>query len=236
MISCSDNQKANLCEEGINEAQKEIKEKGLVFIKYLTIGGGANRYDRELKTLLKESKITFRYEPISCTEMEAGNEKRKCFTQKIENEIENRYGKGFIEQKSKQADKLFANRVDYIFEDIELDKKPYFINPKGEENSSEELVKYLNKHLKYPNKYELAKTVGERPFVELQFIVNENGISREFQITNSVFPDEKEKFKNYFEKEVLNIISKIPKWESGRIHGKKVDTRFTRRIPLDWII
>lgn len=236
LISCSSNQKVNWCEEGISEAKKEIKEKGLVFIKYLTIGGGSDRYDEELKTLLKEVDIAFRYEAISCTEMEGESEVRKCFNQRIEMEIENKFGKGFIEKMSKQADESFANRTNYVFKDFELDKSPFFINPKGEEYSGEELVKYLNKHLKYPNKYNLAKTVEERPFVELQFIVKKNGIPNEFQITNSDFPKEKEKFKNYFETEVLKIISKIPKWEPGRIHNKKVDTKFIRRIPLDWII
>lgn len=236
LISCSDNQKINWCKEGMEEAQKEINEKGLVFIKYLTMSGGADRYDEELKKLLKESNISFRYEPISSTEFDGEDEKRKCFTQKIEKEIEIKYGKEFIDKMSTEADKIFANKENHIFEDIDLDKKPYFINQKGEEYSGEELVNYLNKHLKYPDKYKLAKTVEERPFIELQFIVNRNGIPKEFQITNSVFPEEKEKFKGYFEKEVLKIISKIPKWESGRIHDKKVDTRFTRRIPLDWII
>jgi hypothetical protein len=236
LISCSDNQKTNWCKEGIKEAQEEINKNGLVFIKYLTIGGGADRYDEELKALLKESNISFRYEPISCTEMEGEHEERKCFNQKIKSEIENKYGKGFMERMSKQADEIFANKIDYIFEDYDLDKKPFFINPNGEENSGSELIKYLNKYLKYPDEYALAKTVEERPFVELQFVVNKNGKPNEFQITNSVFPKEKEEYRNYFETEVLKIISKIPKWESGRIHGKKVDTRFTRRIPLDWII
>lgn len=220
----------------MKEAQKEINKKGLVFIKYLTLSGGADRYDEELKKLLKESKIEFRYEPISCDGFKGENEKRKCFNQKIKSEIENKYGKGFIERMSKQADEIFANRIDYIFEDYDLDEKPYFINPDGEENSGSELIKYLNKYLKYPDEYNLAKTVEERPFIELQFIVDKGGIPRDFQIVNSVFPEEKEKFKNHLEKEVLKIISKIPKWKSGIIHGKKVDTRFTRSIPLDWII
>jgi len=64
----------------------------------------------------------------------------------------------------------------------------------------------------------------------------EEGKTKDFKIGKSNFPDEKEKFREYFEREVLQIISKIPKWEAGTIHDKKVDCKFTRRIPLDWII
>ncbi|MEZ5045001.1 MAG: hypothetical protein R2828_34210 [Saprospiraceae bacterium] len=150
--------------------------------------------------------------------------------------IEDKYGNDFIEKTSKQADEIFANKENYIYEYFELDKSPYFLNPKGEEYSGEELIKYLNKYLKYPKEYQLAKTVEERPFVELVFIVDKEGKSKDLKIGESNFPEEKEEFREYFEREVLQIISKIPKWEAGTIHGKKVDCKFTRRIPLDWII
>ena len=82
----------------------------------------------------------------------------------------------------------------------------------------------------------MAETVEERQFIELIFIVDKEGKPKDFELGESNFPVEKEKFKEYFEREVLQIISKIPKWEAGTIHGKKVDCKFTRRIPLDWII
>ena len=236
LISCNENQKTNWCEEGRKAAQEEIEKEGLVFIKYLTLGGGADRYDKELEKLLNKSNIRFKYEPISSIEMEGEDEKRECFENAINRAIENKHGKDFIEKTSKQADEIFANKENYIYEYFELDKSPYFLNPKGEEYSGEELVKYLNKHLKYPKEYQLAETVEERPFLELIFIVDKEGKSKDFKIGESNFPEEKEEFRKYFEREVLQIISKIPKWEAGIIHDKKVDCKFTRRIPLDWII
>ena len=236
LISCNENQKTNWCEEGKKEAQEEIENGGLIFIKYLTLGGGADRYDKELEKILNKSNIRFKYEAHSCIEIEGEDEKHHCYENALIQAIEYRYGNDFIEKISKQADEIFANRENYLYEDSELDKSPYFINQKGEESSGEELVKYLNKYLKYPKEYQLAKTVEERPFVELIFIVDKEGKPKDFKIGESNFPEEKEEFREYFEREVLQIISKIPKWEAGTIHNKKVDCKFTRRIPLDWII
>ncbi len=236
MISCNENQKTNWCEEGKKEAQEEIEKEGLIFIKYLTLTDGADRYDKELEELLNNSNIRFKYEAHSCIEIEGEDEKHHCYEKALVQAIEYKHGNDFIEKISKQADEIFANKENYLYEDFKLDKSPYFINPKGEEYSGEELVKYLNKYLKYPKDYQLAKTVEERPFVELIFIVDKEGKSKDFKIGESNFPEEKEEFREYFEREVLQIISKIPKWEAGTILGKKVDCKFTRRIPLDWII
>lgn len=236
LISCTENQKYKWCKEGIEKAEREIENEGLIFVKYLTLGGGSDRYDEELKQLLNKSKIRFQYEVISCAEFEKEAEIQSCYQKTMLERIENKFGEDYIEKISNQSDTMFANRKNYVFEYIELDETPYFINSKGKDYSGEELIKYLNKHLRYPNEYKLAKTVEERPFVELKFIVDKDGRPKEFQISNSAFHEEKEKFRDYFEREVLRIMSEIPRWELGKIHGKKVDTKFTKRIPLDWII
>jgi hypothetical protein len=235
-ISCGNNEKINWCKEGIKQAQKEIAKEGLVFVKYLTIGGGANRYDEELQKLLKASEIGFCYEAISDIEIEGDYDKRECYSKTLIKEIENKFGKDYIEKIIEKADKEFANRENFVFDYWDLDEKPFYPNLKGEKFSGEELVKYLNKHLEYPDKYKLAESVEERPFVELEFIIDEDGNPSSFKLGQSVFPKEKEKFKEYFGREVLQIISKISKWESGKIRGRKVKTKFIRRIPLDWII
>ncbi|MGK0363757.1 MAG: hypothetical protein ACI85O_000810 [Saprospiraceae bacterium] len=110
LTSCARNQNEEWCTEGIERAKKEIKKEGLIFVKYLTLVDGSDSYDDELIELLKESKIGFRYDAISCLDTENEDKERICYQKTMLKGIENIHGGNFIEEISRQAKERYISK------------------------------------------------------------------------------------------------------------------------------
>ena len=79
-----------------------------------------------------------------------------------------------------------------------------------------ELMKYLQKNIKYPT---ICQEQGIQGRVIVQFVVNSDGSIVDPQVVKPVNP--------YLDKEALRVVSSMPKWKPGEQRGKKVRVRFT---------
>lgn len=79
-----------------------------------------------------------------------------------------------------------------------------------------ELMKYLQKNIKYPT---ICQEQGIQGRVIVQFVVNSDGSIVDPQVVKPVNP--------YLDKEALRVVSTMPKWKPGEQRGKPVRVRFT---------
>lgn len=79
-----------------------------------------------------------------------------------------------------------------------------------------ELMKWLNKNLKYPA---IAQENGIQGRVAVQFVVNKDGSIVDPQVVKSVDP--------YLDKEALRVVKAMPRWSPGEQRGKPVRVKYT---------
>lgn len=92
------------------------------------------------------------------------------------------------------------------------DEKPEF--PGG----IEAWIRYLQRMLRVPDDLE----AGDRKTVRVKFVVNMNGEVTDAIITQSAGKE--------FDKEVLRVIGRMPKWKPGKQQGKPVASYFTQPV------
>lgn len=103
-------------------------------------------------------------------------------------------------------------------------KKPEY--PGGET----ELVNYIAKNLKYPEK---ARKSGTQGIVYVAFIIKPDGSVEEVRVRQSDLKG-KGKDKKLLENEAMRIIQSLPKWTPGEQDGKKVTVNYS--IPIKFTI
>ncbi len=79
-----------------------------------------------------------------------------------------------------------------------------------------ELMKYLQKEIKYPKE---AQEQGKQGRVIVEFVVEKNGSITEAKVMKPVDP--------LLDAEALRVVSAMPNWNPGKQRGKEVRTRFT---------
>ena len=79
-----------------------------------------------------------------------------------------------------------------------------------------ELMKYLQKNIKYPT---ISQENGVQGRVIVQFVVNRDGSIVDPVVLRSVDP--------YLDKEALRVVKSMPKWKPGEQRGKPVRVKFT---------
>jgi protein TonB len=83
----------------------------------------------------------------------------------------------------------------------------------------EELMKFLQRNVKYPKE---AQEQGKQGRVVVQFVVNKDGSITDAKIVKSVDPQ--------LDAEALRVVNAMPNWTPGKQRGKEVRTYFT--IPV----
>ncbi len=117
---------------------------------------------------------------------------------------------------SQTTDTIGIVQADTTFYTIaSIEEMPEF--PGGEA----ELMKFIHKNLTYP---QLCMEMGIQGRVYMSFIVETDGSVRYFQVKKAVpeCPD--------MTKEVIRVLSLMPKWKPGKQNGKAVRTQFI--IPI----
>lgn len=79
-------------------------------------------------------------------------------------------------------------------------------------------TKYLQRMLRVPDELES----GDRKTVRVKFVVNVNGEVTDIMISQSAGKE--------FDKEVLRVIGRMPKWKPGKQRGKPVASYFTQPV------
>lgn len=79
-------------------------------------------------------------------------------------------------------------------------------------------LRFLQRMLRVPDDLE----AGDRKTVRVKFVVNEDGVVTDAEIIQSAGPA--------FDKEVLRVINRMPKWKPGKQMGKPVAVYFTQPV------
>jgi TonB family protein len=100
-----------------------------------------------------------------------------------------------------------------------INQKPRMIAEKMPEfpGGTDELINYIQRNLNYPKWEKRQKIQGT---VYATFVVNEKGEITDPSILKSVIGS-----KN-FDKEVIDLLNKMPIWKAGEDHGQKVSVQF----------
>ena len=144
----------------------------------------------------------------------------------VDDDYEIEFDYSFDREADKDTEYLFKNFGDegteVVIEDIDfviVEEMPLFNggDPKTE------FYKYINRHVIYP---EIAAENGISGRVQVQFVVNSNGIIERAVVTRSVDPA--------LDKEALRVILSSPKWTPGKQRGKAVNVLFT--FPINFVL
>ncbi len=98
-----------------------------------------------------------------------------------------------------------------------VNEKPRFLN--GEPNS---FAQWFNSELKYPQSALEKDITGE---VKVHFTISSDGSITNVKILESPHPA--------FDKEIMRVISRAPKWTPGKSNGKPVDVQYIFPIVFD---
>lgn len=131
-----------------------------------------------------------------------GKEVRVRFTLPVTFRLDNNAPKQAAEVKQPEV------TGDEIFQVVE--EQPMF--PGG----MEELMKYLQKEIKYPKEALEKKTQGR---VIVQFVVEKDGSITEAKVMKPVDP--------LLDAEALRVVNAMPNWKPGKQRGEAVNVRFT---------
>ncbi len=82
-----------------------------------------------------------------------------------------------------------------------------------------ELMKFISKNTKYPKDAQEGKIKGT---VIVQFVVNKDGSTSDFEVKRSIFPS--------LDNEAVRVLKQMPKWTPGRHRGEVVAVRYS--IPV----
>lgn len=89
-------------------------------------------------------------------------------------------------------------------------------NPQFPNGGTAGLLQYLGKNIKYPT---IPQENGTQGRVTVQFVVNKDGSIVDVKVIRGVDP--------YLDKEVVRVISTMPKWIPGKQRGVPVRCKFT---------
>jgi TonB family protein len=90
------------------------------------------------------------------------------------------------------------------------------------------LIKYLNDNLQFPQE---AKDKGLEGTVFVDFVVTENGMVREVEVTEET----NEEVDQSFRTEAIRVVTSMPNWTPGRQRGKAVDVKYSLPITFQMI-
>jgi len=86
------------------------------------------------------------------------------------------------------------------------------------------LEDYINHHIEYP---QMAIDDNKQGTINVQFVIDENGKVMDAKAVGGSLGDG-------LDDEAVRVISKMPKWEPGKVKGKSVKTRLT--LPITYQI
>lgn len=210
-----------LCAFEENRAKKDIKGGKLTY----TLLYGIGVYDfsnKEMNELL--SKYSIRLDTIltPCSRPTKGF-KWNCYAELMNLEIENKFGKKFIDSLRNIADKKFVeNNPNYIFDFSECDMTSRYTNAKSYEEFLEKPEDDFVNGLNYPkmSKNQIKK---ENANTDVSFVIYRNGTVGKIKTETDLSIAKNKDFAKYFESEAIAFVKKA-KWKPAEYRGINVNS------------
>lgn len=245
LFSCNDSSKKSVretvnpedtvCIKEISEAEKDIKSNKLSYCNYVgNIGFHALRAEKEMDSLLKFNKVSFQNESSPC--IVENNKKYHCYCEIMQEEIDKRFGKNYIDSLLNKADSLHVlKNLDKTYYNGSMygswDKCALFPgDTRYDEGNHEGLQKAFNDKVIYPKNYRYSDPKNSLTFLQVYLDVDRNGNAKIYDY-HIEFYDIKTKEKNYnkqfwdYFKEVAFPLIEKTKWIPAKIKGINVNSK-----------
>lgn len=249
ILSCNQNKKKSVvdsvhpsdtdCIKELNEAKKDIKNKKIVYCKYVgNISFRPLRAEREMDSLLNLQNIEFQNESSPCVVEE--NRNYHCYCELMQEKIEEKFGKKFIDSLLYIADDIYiSKKLDKTFDYTEFDKCALFPGDKTYDYSNHNgLQEQFDKIVKYPKNYKYTECKeGCWAIIQIDIEVNEFGGAKVKSVVFETFnSDTKEEnynteFNDYFKKTAITLIEST-KWIPAKIKSHNIKSKNTINIYL----
>jgi hypothetical protein len=216
------------CLQELEAAKKDFKEGKLIYCS--NSGFFGLRCKKEMVELLAPYNITLEYAYPVCIRFEGQTE--HCYYYFMQDQIENKYGKTFIDSLLYIADSMYISKhLDDTYDYTQWDEGPLF--PGDKKTDQPNLINHcglqaeFEKLVQYPDAYEYKADSTSIAMVNVYLKVDEFGNAKA-KIADFIFWNSKTK-KDDFNKEVCKPFAKIiltriekTKWTSAKIKSFNV--------------
>ncbi|HSY60788.1 MAG TPA: hypothetical protein VK796_02880 [Cytophaga sp.] len=210
------------CLKELEAARKDFKEGKLFYCN--NAGFVGLRCENEMVELLDPYNITFKNSSPVCIRFEGQTEHCYCYCMK--DQIENKYGKTFIDSLLYIADSTYISKhLDDTFDYTQWDEKPFYPGDKKSDNSNMNhsgLQADFDKLARYPDNYEYKADSTSMAMVKVHLKVDAFGNAKA-EVVEFIFWNSKTKKDDFnkevykpFEKIILTLIEKT-KWAPAKI-------------------
>ena len=214
----------SICKIETKKAEKNIKQNKLTYFHYF---GMVVQYrsNVEMNKLLSNHNIRIDSASHYCT---VPGELQNCYANKMEQEIDKRFGENFIDSLRTIAEKQYVkNNPNKIYEFEECDTLSRYPNDK---NYSDFFETYKNDFFiiaEYPKDFEFRNEKDSYSWISADFILHKDGTVTDIDIELTFQNKKNYKYSSYFTTKLEEFILKT-KWVPAKSMGVVVNSK----IPL----
>ena len=214
----------SICKIETKTAEKDIKNNKLTYFHYF---GMVVQYrsNKEMNKLLSNYNIRIDSAAYYCT---VPGELQNCYAQKMEQEIDKRFGKNFIDSLRIIAEKQYVkNNPNKIYSFDECDTIARYPKDKTYRDFFKSYKRDFWKYTEYPNDFEYRKSNDYYSSISAEFTLSKEGIVSDIDIEITFQNKKNYKYTSYFTNKVKEFIS-ITKW----IPAKSAEITVSSKVPL----
>lgn len=213
----------SICKTEIIRADNDIKNN-IVTYHYPVAVGNDYKPKNEMNSLLSHYNISTDIAVYNC--MDEGKF-QNCYSSRMTQEIEQRYGAQFIDSLKNIADVMYVNnRINTVFSFADCDTISRYPNAKSYREHFENYKKDFFANVPYPEGFQY-KNEEHYSYITADFILYKDGHISDIDIRVTFQNEANNKFKSYYTDRLKDFIL-TTKWVSATSHGISVDSE----VPL----
>ena len=214
----------SICKNETKNAEKDIIQNKLTYFHSF---GMVTQYrsNAEMDKLLSKYKIGIGSVSYYCT---VPGELQNCYAHKMEQEIEKRYGKNFIDSLRIIAEKQYVkNNPNKIYSFDECDTIARYPKDKTYRDFFKSYERDFWTFTEYPSDFEFRKINDYYSSISAEFTLSKEGIVSDVDIEITFQNKKNYKYTSYFTNKIKEFISKT-KW----IPAKSAEITVSSKVPL----
>jgi hypothetical protein len=217
------------CLKEVEAAKTDSKRGTLVYCHYAgNILFNQLRSEKEMKQLLSKYNIEYENETSACVVFEG--QTQHCYCEFMDEKIKAKFGLHFLDSLLSVSDSLYAftNPLDTFYY-AKCDTWPRFPGEFEDMEFSYKLQDLFDAKVKYAKDYLKREHRDTSAFVNVSFLVDQNGKASDIDFFYIFDHEENEKYEGYFKAIIEPLIAKT-KWQPATIKKRKVISDMSVRI------
>ena len=211
-----------VCTREEKRASKDIQKGKLTY--YCFFGNSPSyRSNVEMKEILAQYNIGLDSTMTDCF-MNRGEVRENCYETKMEEAIQKKFGKKFIDSLRTVAERRYVlNHLDKVFDIHVCDSTSIYPKAKSNKELMDVFEKDFLSTFTYPKEYKTKK--GKLfSYTNASFILTKSGKIYDLKIDSSFQNPLNEKYKEYFENHFREFVMKT-KWNPAKSYGMIVNSK-----------